>query len=637
MITQPALVTPHGITIDTKIEQNETYPYEDSNLSDVKNAHTTHFAMQLKTSGDSVRWFRVGMQRATSYATVDGEVVVSNTSTISKPKKWVRLNNACYNNDIFKFKVQPSADEATHTLKTEFYNRDDYYWYVDLMRDLDEEGAKPNPNILITSGNFQSNSNEVYKKKSDGTINTTPVAFSTGSMDDYYYRIIGHNNQTVLPGMALIHQMNTYFIKDYITPEPPEGSTASPYGYVQLSTDRGFSQDNQGEFTFSGSIGSQSSTQSLFNKTDGYVIASDFLRTPYYFFQARTTPEVKLQYKEYTVNPDESKTGIIKDFPTEESEPITFGAKEIDFTASYKQKQGISIKCYTFKLYDGTSNAGTLIDQSDTIYSSNIQYSYDGFIGWSKEVDELLLAPTIDMEAIAKAEEHSKGHEYYIELETISQQDVKVTKGAMFYVNYNHNLRESIDPTKVSPQIVWHEKKSAAEIKWVDGQVTKGIPCLQSIITNARSSDKLDLRQGCVTWNVTDDKSMTIADAGIVFQTAFGEYSERPIIEMQIEGGYTAGLRLANGCIEHYAPNGTCTTVYKFYDTKKSAFQDYSQPEERVAYYINDSDEWNKNLLVSDFSIDNKTFLIKMNASAAKVIDISERQVGDKIKIGGQQ
>lgn len=154
----------------------------------------------------------------------------------------------------------------------------------------------------------------------------------------------------------------------------------------------------------------------------------DYIETPYYFFKSRSTPIVSI---------------------TNFSAEIT--DKKFTFLGSFSQAQNVSIQYYTFNLYNGQD----LIDTTGKIFSSNLTYSFDGFIS---------------------------GQNYDIELICVDQNNVEVSTGKKnFSVNYQApilGIRPDIEVEKDIDAITisWSADKQSIPKSFGEYSILKNMP-----------------------------------------------------------------------------------------------------------------------------------------------------------------
>lgn len=295
-----------------------------------------------------------------------------------------------------------------------------------------------------------------------------------------------------------------------------------------------------------------------------YTILTDFIHTPLYFFKARTTPVV-------------SFTAI--------DNPIT--SRAYTFNASYTQAEGTNIKYFIFNLYD---NANEIIDTTNQVYSSNLTYSFDGFLSG----DYSTLTP----------------RSYKLELIINNQDDVEISE------ELNINILYPAPSIDARPYVEFLEEKGGAQIGWA-----KNMQAIGAVIgdysfvadTPVTGQTALLLPDGSVlTYDeINNDPLVITEDSTLVLETSLGLDRQGKIVGMIIDDvnevhisidGYNFVLTDKNGNTLVLADiismlNGETEQNY-------SCFQDYSDPIENTGYILYNDEIWDtsKYLLITFFT-----------------------------------
>lgn len=185
----------------------------------------------------------------------------------------------------------------------------------------------------------------------------------------------------------------------------------------------------------------------LWDETDATITS------PSYFFKARAMPVVSIS--------------AIAD---------TYTNREITFTGSYSQSNNTPIKYQIWTLYDEEEN---VVKTSGKIYSSKLEYVFDGLIS---------------------------GLNYAIELTIINQDDVEVSDYDTFYVEYS---TPNID---IPPDVEYLADKNAFKISW------KGDRQAIGVATGVENTDYNFITD----FPVTDQTSVELIDSTIIYDTVSG-------------------------------------------------------------------------------------------------------------------
>lgn len=153
----------------------------------------------------------------------------------------------------------------------------------------------------------------------------------------------------------------------------------------------------------------------------------------------------------------------------------TVSEKSFEFTGTYSQEQNVSIKYFIFNLYNGYNE---LIETTDKVFSSDVKYSFDGFLS-----------------------EQSYGIELIIE----NQENVIVTTGKMdFDVSYfspsiNSKANTEVLNNKSSIKITWDEQNQ------VFGKSTGEYTILNNIPYSGAHS--VNIENGEIYWDTVNEKT----------------------------------------------------------------------------------------------------------------------------------
>lgn len=268
----------------------------------------------------------------------------------------------------------------------------------------------------------------------------------------------------------------------------------------------------------------------------------DYIETPYYFFKSRSTPIVSI---------------------TNFSAEIT--DKKFTFLGSFSQAQNVSIQYYTFNLYNGQD----LIDTTGKIFSSNLTYSFDGFIS---------------------------GQNYDIELICVDQNNVEVSTGQKpFSVNYQAPMLSVKPEVKVEKDvdavtISWSADKQSIPKSFGEYDIIRNMPFSGTNSVYLHSNSHLSYE------TISDENININADDFTVFiSTNLDDDFVGEIIELSGDDGslYFVGF---DGTYFYYRIN-SAENINVFSPYSSVSFLLASSAEERVGYIWQDSSVWNDNLL----------------------------------------
>lgn len=293
---------------------------------------------------------------------------------------------------------------------------------------------------------------------------------------------------------------------------------------------------------------------------DLYEIYSDFIISPNYFFKSRTTPTVS-----------------IGSFTS----PIT--SRQYTFSATYAQQENIAIKHHTWNLYDDTDS---LVDTSGQVFSSNLKYSFDGFVG---------------------------GKTYSIECIVETQDGVIVTTNkTQFSVSY------AAPDISVPPKIEIDYNKNAAIVTWVKdrqsiGTATGDYSFVEDFPQQGKTS--VNILDGEIYYDTVSDSPLSVDESNytVLLSTVLNDSKDGKIIGIHTTDGIEYGVSFEKYGLWFFYGNETNKIMDFFYELR-SGQTISGVPENNIGYIWDDTDVWDNTKYWTETItlISNKRLLIGM-------------------------
>lgn len=152
--------------------------------------------------------------------------------------------------------------------------------------------------------------------------------------------------------------------------------------------------------------------------------------------------------------------------------PSTINSQTHTFTSVYSHPQNISIKKFRYLLYD---NEDYIIDESEYFYSSNLTYTFDGFLN---------------------------NNTYKSECQVIDQNDINISSGKQTF-----NVTYSQPSVSIIPNVNVYQDKSAMKVTWgnavqIEGSITGTSSYINDFIKINNKALYLDSISSKLSYNV---------------------------------------------------------------------------------------------------------------------------------------
>ena len=290
-----------------------------------------------------------------------------------------------------------------------------------------------------------------------------------------------------------------------------------------------------------------------------YILSSNlYSLSPDYYFKTRTTPILEF-------NVPEVITSLVH-----------------NFTATYSQEQNSNISYYKFELY----NDGRLIDETEEMYSSDISYSYGGFL-------------------------HGKA--YTIKLTVEDENGFVLNEERTFDVAYETYQ------SYAEPKVSFDYKKSCVNIDYsayanIDGKITNGEATYKNFLksdgTTPEESNGISLAYNQeLSWDNTNGKPLNLDDTSIVLHWHADKGFTGTIVELEDRENYRRNVKVwYDGLQFHYTLGTLPEITYSPYTGgTESAISDGTVTiDETKGYVLNDTDVLQDTDVLVDYDIANE-------------------------------
>lgn len=300
---------------------------------------------------------------------------------------------------------------------------------------------------------------------------------------------------------------------------------------------------------------------------DRFVIYSNFIDTPMYYFKSRSLPLVS-----------------IKEFPS------AISSRKYEFTGSYSQSENVALQYYTFNLYDGV---GEIIDTTDKVYSANIKYSYDGFLNNSK---------------------------YSIELICITQDNIEVSTGKIeFSVSYSQpnvdlSIRYQVLDNKDAIRVLLEPDKTSIPTFNGEYEIVQDFPF--------KGTNSARIKKSALEYNNISQNPLSIDDSSysLFMSTRLNNGFEGKVIELS----NSTASRYINlfGYSFYDVKNTVSTKILDIYKSNKFVLQ--SSQEDDVGYVWNNSSTWDNSKFwwLPKNNLNSKQFKINILPSSTTIKEV---------------